>query len=156
LIDPRRFFPAIGIGGGIAGIALAIPVLGDVLRCVVCVGVMAGAAGSMKFWLDSHRAEDLTATDAATLGACSGAISGLAAWVVSLPIRLVFGEGLNTFYEGSFLPDVAKQNLRALYAPDTSMIVTSLPLQVMIYGLMGAIGGFLALQLLFKTRRTEG
>lgn len=157
MIEPRRYFPAVGIGGGIAGVLLAIPVLGDFLRCVLCVGVMAGAAGSMKFWLDSHRAEDLTPVDAATLGACSGAASGAAAWLVSLPIRLVFGDGLNTFYEGStLLPDVAKQNLRALYAPETSMIVMSLPLQVMVYSLMGAVGGFLAIQFLFKTRRSEG
>jgi hypothetical protein len=157
LIDPRRYFPAVGIGGGAAGVILAIPILGDVLRCVFCVGVMAGAAGSMKFWLDSHQAEDLTPADAATLGACSGAASGVLAWFVSLPIRLVFGEGLNTFYEGlSFVPDVAKQNLRALYAPDTALVVASLPMQVVVYGLVGAVGGFVALQFLFKTRRSDG
>jgi hypothetical protein len=153
MIDPRRFFPAVAIGGGAAGVVLAVPVLGDLLRCLFCVGVMAGAAASMKLWLDSHQAEDLTPVDAATLGACSGAASGGAAWVVSLPIRMVFGDSLSSFYETSFLPGIVKQNLRALYTPDAGMVVMSLPLQVMIYGITGAIGGFLALQFLFAARR---
>ena len=153
MIEPRRFFPAVAVGGGIAGVVLAVPVLGDILRCVFCVGVMAGAAASMKFWLDSHRAEDLTPVDAAMLGASSGAMSGVAAWVVSLPIRVVFGEGLAGFYDSSeILPAVVKQNLHALYIPEFGMIVMSLPLQVMVYGLMGAIGGFIALKYLFPKR----
>ena len=63
MIEPRRFFPAVAIGGAGAGAAIAIPVLGDVLRCCFCIGVMAGAGLSMKLWLDTHRAENLTASE---------------------------------------------------------------------------------------------
>jgi hypothetical protein len=154
LIEPRRFFPAAAIGGGVAGVAIAIPVIGDLLRCCFCIGVMAGAAASMKLWLDSHRAENLTAMEGATLGACSGAVTACVSWALSLPVRVGFGEGLSTFYHSSTaLPELLRTNLEALYTPSAGMIVMSLPLQLGLYGVMGAVGGFLALQLAFGSRK---
>ena len=44
MIELRRFFPAVAIGGGVAGVVIAIPVIGDLLHCCFCVGVMLGAA----------------------------------------------------------------------------------------------------------------
>ena len=156
MIEPRRFFPAAAIGGGVMGVVIAIPVIGDLLRCCFCIGVMAGAVGSMKLWLDSHRAENLTPTDAMTLGACSGAVTAAANWVVSLPVRLAFGEGLSSYYGSStMLPDLARSNLQALYTPSPVMIVMSLPLQGVIYAVMGAVGGFLGLQYAFATRKID-
>jgi hypothetical protein len=157
LIEPRRFFPAAAIGGAAAGVAIAIPVIGDLLRCCFCIGVMAGAAVSMKLWLDSHRAENLTPIEAATLGACSGAVTAAVSWALSLPIRLGFGEALSTFYDSSTaLPELLRTNLEALYTPSGAMIVMSLPLQLGLYGVMGAVGGFLALQLVFGSRKIAG
>jgi hypothetical protein len=157
LIEPRRFFPAVAMGGGVAGVAIAIPVLGDLLRCCLCIGVMAGAAASMKLWLDNHRAENLTPVEGATLGALSGAVTAAVSWVLSLPVRVVFGEGLTTFYHSSSaLPDLLRSNLEALYAPGAMMIVMSLPLQLGLYAVMGAVGGFVALQLAFASRKVDG
>ncbi len=153
-MEPGRFFPAVAIGGAIAGAIIAIPVLGDILRCCFCVGVMAGAGASMKLWLDTHLAENLTPTDAMTLGAMSGLVTALASWILSLPVRFAFGEGLSNFYESSsVLPDVARHNLQALYTPSVGMVVMSLPLQLALYGVMGAVGGFLALETVFKARK---
>ena len=156
MIEPRRFFPAVAIGGGIAGVVIAIPVVGDLLLCTFCVGVMAGAAGSMKLWLDTHRAEDLTPADAMALGACSGAVTAAVDWLLSLPIRLSFGEGLLALYGSfSFLPDLARNNLKTLHGPEMLTIVGSLPVQLGLYALMGAVGGFVALQFVFPSRKTE-
>jgi len=156
MIEPRRFFPAVAIGGAITGVIIAVPVLGDLLRCCFCVGVMAGAAASMKLWLDTHRAESLTPTDGMMLGACSGVVTAATNWVLSLPIRLVWGDGLSGFYDArTFLPDLARSNLHALYTPSSSMIVMSLPLQAGIYAGMGAVGGFIALETVFKSRKLD-
>ena len=153
-MHPRRFFPAVAIGGGITGFVLALPILGDILRCAACLGVMAGSLLSMKLWLDSHRAEKLTVTDAAMLGACSGAVAGGAAWLVSVPIRIVFGASLVDFFmEREFLPTFVKYNIRSLYTDDFAAILMSLPLEVVLYGIMGALGGFLAIQYVFPTKR---
>jgi hypothetical protein len=153
-VHPRRFFPAVAIGGGITGFVLALPILGDILRCAACLGVMAGSLLSMKLWLDSHRAEKLTVTDAAMLGACSGAVAGGAAWLVSVPIRIVFGASLVDFFmEREFLPTFVKYNIRSLYTDDFAAILMSLPLEVVLYGIMGALGGFLAIQYVFPTKR---
>jgi hypothetical protein len=154
--EPQRFFPAVAIGGGIAGVVIAIPVIGDVLRCCFGIGVMAGAAASLKLWLDTHRAENLTVTDAVTLGALSGTVTASANWALSLPIRLVFGEGLSNFYgTSSTLPDLARSNLQALYTPSPMMIVMSLPMQVALYAVMGAVGAFVALQFAFSSRKMD-
>ena len=156
MIEQRRYFPAVAIGGSVAGVAIAIPVIGDLLRCCFCIGVMVGAAASMKLWLDSHQAENLTPVEAATLGACSGAVTATVSWVLSLPVRVAFGEGLSTFYHSSTaLPDLLRTNLEALYAPGAMMIVMSLPLQLGLYALMGAVGGFVALQLTFASRKAD-
>jgi hypothetical protein len=145
------------MGGGAAGIAMAIPLLGDLLRCCFCIGVMVGAAVSMKLWLDNHQAENLTPTDAAALGACSGAVTAAVSWVLSVPLRLGFGEGLVSFYHSSSsLPDLVRTNLEALYAPGFGMIVMSLPIHFALYAVMGAVGGFLALQLAFSSRKSPG
>jgi hypothetical protein len=155
LIEPRRYFPAVAIGGGVAGVAMAIPVLGDLLRCCLCVGVMVGAGASMKIWLENHQAENLTPTDAAMLGACSGSVTAMVSWVLSVPLRLGFGDGLSTFYHSSTsLPDIVRTNLEALYAPGFGMIVMSLPIHLALYALMGAVGGFLALQMAFASRKS--
>jgi len=153
-MHPRRFFPAAAIGGAVTGFLLALPVLGDILRCAMCIGVMGGSVLSMKLWLDGHRAENLTPTDAAVLGACSGGVCGAASWLVSVPIRFAFGRALGDFFmEREFLPDFAKYNIRNLYTDDFASIFMSLPLQVVTYAVMGAIGGFLGLQYVFASRR---
>ena len=156
-MHPRRFFPAAAIGGGLTGFLLALPILGDLLRCALCLGVVLGSLLSMKLWLDAHRAENLTPGDAVMLGACSGASSGAVAWVVSVPIRLAFGPSLGDFFmEREFLPMFAKYNIRSLYTDDFASIFMSLPLEVVLYGVMGAVGGFLGLQYAFASRREPG
>lgn len=153
-MEPRRFFPAVAIGGGVTGFFVAVPILGDVLRCALGVGVMLGSILSMKLWLDAHRAETLTPSQAATLGACSGGICGAVAWIVSVPIRLVFGPSLGDFFmEREFLPTFVKYNIRSLYTDDGTSLAMSLPLEVVVYGVMGALGGFLAIQYVFPSRR---
>jgi hypothetical protein len=153
-VHPKRFFPSAAIGGAVTGLFLALPILGDIFRCAACIGVMAGSVLSMKLWLDSHRAERLTATSAATLGACSGGVTGLVAWFISVPIRLVFGPSLVDFFmEREFLPTFIKYNLRSLYADDFVSIAMSLPLEVVLYAMMGALGGFLGIQYAFPERR---
>jgi hypothetical protein len=153
-VHPRRFFPAVAWGGGATGFLLALPIVGDILRCAVCMGVMAGSLLSMKLWLDSHRAEKLTSADAATLGACSGGVSGAVAWFVSVPVRLVFGPSLVDFFmDREFLPTFIKYNLRSLYTDDFVSIVMSLPLEIALYAMMGALGGFLAMRYAYPARR---
>jgi hypothetical protein len=153
-MHPRRFFPAVAIGGGLTGFVLAMPILGDILRCALCIGVMGGSLLSMKLWLDSHRAENLTPTDAATLGACSGAVCGASSWLVSVPIRLAFGHALSEFFkEREFLPEFLKANIQSLYRDSFADILMSLPLEVVLYAVMGALGGFLGLQYVFTARR---
>jgi hypothetical protein len=157
VIEARRYFPAAAIGGAVMGVLIAVPVVGDLLRCCFCVGVMAGAAASMKLWLDSHPAEYLTALDGLTLGACSGVVTAGASWVLSVPIRLLFGDGLSGFYASSTsLPDMVRSNLQALYTPSPITVVMSLPVQVGLYAAMGALGGFLSLQFLFSGRKSSG
>ncbi len=154
MIEPQRYFPAVAIGGGLAGVVLGIPFLGDLLRGCLCVGVMAGAAASMKLWLDAHQAEDLTSTDAMALGATSGGVSAVVSWALSVPVRIGVGEGLAHYYAGATsLPEMVRTNLQALYDPSPGMVIMSLPVSLGLYAVMGAVGGFIAIQTAFKARR---
>jgi uncharacterized membrane protein YedE/YeeE len=156
LVEPRRYFPAVAIGGAVAGVAMSIPMLGDLLRSLLCVGVMAGALLAMKLWLDTHPAENLSFVDAAVLGAVEGAVAAGANWLLSVPIRIAFGEGLARFYEGAtWIPDLARQNLISGYAASGAAVLVSLPLGIALYAMMGAVGGALSLQLVFASRRDE-
>jgi hypothetical protein len=155
-VHPRRFVPAVLIGGGAAGVLLAVPFVGDVLRCALCLGVLAGAALSMKLWLDTHLAENLTSMEAATLGALSGAVSAAVAWVVSVPVRIAAGQWLGDFYmDREMLPTSLKYLMRALYTSDFGDLLVTLFFQGLVYAAMGALGGFLTLQYLFVNRRAE-
>ena len=117
---------------------------------------MAGAALALKVWLDTHRAENLAPLRAAYCGALAGAVSAVVAWVVSLPIRVAFGQALGDFYmDRTFLPDTVKYLMRALYQGDVGDLVVTLFFQVLAYGAMGALGAFLSLQYLFAARRAE-
>jgi hypothetical protein len=155
-VHPRRFVPAVLLGGGAAGFVLAIPFLGDVLRCGLCLGVLGGAALSMKLWLDTHLAEKLSPVEAAYLGALSGAVSAGVSWVLSVPVRMAAGEWLADFYMArEMLPTSLKYLMRAFYTSDFGDVLVTLVFQLIVYGAMGALGGFLALQYLFAARRAE-
>ncbi len=155
-MHPRRFVPAVLIGGGIAGVLIAIPVLGDFLRCVLCIGVIAGSVASMKLWLDSHLAENLSTLEAAYLGSLSGVTSACACWIISVPVRLAFGRSLGDFFmERGMLPDSVRYVIRSLYTPEFGDLVLSLLFQAIVYAGMGALGGFLAIQYAFPARRAE-
>jgi hypothetical protein len=88
------------------------------------------------------------------LGACSGAVAGATAWIISVPVRLVFGASLRDFFmQREFLPTFIKYNIRGLYTDNFGEILMSLPLEVVLYGMVGAIGGFLAIQYVFPAKR---
>lgn len=144
------------MGGGAAGFLIALPILGDILRCALCLGVLAGAGLSMKLWLDTHLAENLSTAEAAYLGWLSGVATAAVSWVVSFPIRLAFGDALGEFYMNrEILPTSIKYLLRSTYTASFGEILMSLLLYTVVYGAMGALGGFLSLQFLFGSRRAE-
>lgn len=155
-MHPRRFFPAVLFGGGAAGILIAVPLLGDFFRCALCLGVLAGAALSMKLWLDTHLAENLSTLEAAYVGGLSGVATAGVTWVLSVPIRLGWGESLGDYFMApGILPASIKYLMRSLYTPDLGDLVISLLFQVIVYGAMGALGGFLTLQYAFPSRRAD-
>jgi hypothetical protein len=55
--------------------------------------------------------------------------------------------------ERQFLPTFIKYNIRGLYTDDWIAVLMSLPLEVVLYAVMGALGGFLAIQYVFPSHR---
>jgi hypothetical protein len=53
------------------------------------------------------------------------------------------------------LPDGIRYVMRSMYTPSFGDIVLTLVFQALVYGAMGALGGFLAIQYAFPARRGE-
>ncbi|KYF78861.1 hypothetical protein BE17_22505, partial [Sorangium cellulosum] len=141
----ERFLKPGLIGGVVGGVLSGLPLV-NLLNCCFCLLNVAGAAVAVSLYLNEHPHERLSGNDAALCGAIAGAAAGLIAGVFDLVIKVLFGTLLGGLY-ASLPPDLVK-NL-AIGSLATAIYI---PFYAIAYSAMGALGGFLSLQLLFKDR----
>jgi hypothetical protein len=142
-----RFVAKAAIGGVIGGVLSAIPVLGA-LNCCFCLLNMSGAAIGLSMYLKAHPEENISNGDAATSGAISGAVAGLVAGIVGLVKSLLTN------------PAAIAEAMRQVPAELRPMVtwvvagggVLGVIIAPLIYAGFGALGGFLSMQLFFKSR----
>jgi hypothetical protein len=142
---PARFFKAAGIGGAIGGVASAIPLI-NWLNCCFCLLNMGGAVLAVHFYLKEFPNERLNNSDAALCGGMAGVVAGVIASVLGLLMNLLLGTFIASIY-ASLPPDLASK-----LAMQSSFGIIGIPVNAIIYGAFGALGGFLAMQLFFKER----
>jgi len=133
------------IGGVIGGVLSSIPII-SLLNCCFCLPNMAGVAIGLSMFLKSHPQDNLSAGEAAGGGAMAGAVAGLIAGILGLIMNMIVGGMMAGFYR-SMPPQFARAMAQA-----TAGGVMAIPLNLFLYGAMGALGGFLAMQLFFKDR----
>lgn len=114
---------------------------------------MAGAAVGISIYLKENPSEKLNAGDAAICGGMAGSIAGFATSILnmisSLLIETLAASLYTSVYSG--LPPFFSTLMR-----ETGSGILSIPVNIIIYGAFGALGGFLAMQLFFKDRLAPG
>jgi hypothetical protein len=130
----------------------AIPYLGRALSCCFCLPTLAGAALAVAMYLKERPNERMSASDGAICGGIVGVISGVLAAILGWIVALVFG-AMNMAFLGSVMRNVP--NFMSGLAFGGMGLFFAIPFNGVVYGGMGALGGFLALQLFYKNRLAQ-
>lgn len=146
---PERFLKAAAIGGAIGGVASSLPVL-NLLNCCFCLLNMAGAAAAVGMYLKDNPSERITSGDAAMCGGFAGMIAGVVVGILGVVMQVVAGSALMALY--GHLATVLPPDVIAKMTMQAGWSIAYIPLYVILYGLFGALGGFLSLNLFFKDR----
>lgn len=146
---PGRLLKSAVIGGVAGGLLSAIPLV-NVLNCCFCMLNLAGVTLGLHLHLRAHPDEGLTQSDAAVLGGISGAVAGLVTSLAGIALSL-FVETVTASLYHSLPPDLAKSLART-----SAESLVAIPGYVAAYGVVGAIGGVICLQLFFKNRIAPG
>lgn len=145
-----RFTKYVVIGGVIGGVASSVPVL-NFLNCFCCLLNVAAVALGLHLYLKSAPGDTVSNGEAAGFGAASGLIGGLISGVLGIFIGKATQQGLLTFME-RVDPNMAQQmaDQMAQQTLVEQLLYTSI--SVVVFVGFGALGGVLAMQMLFKSR----
>ena len=140
-----RFLKSGLLGGLIGGLIGAVPLLGGLLVLCFCMPALIGSAAAIHFYLKDHPSDRLTGSDAALCGGIAGTTTGLVASVLGMLFSLVTNTLVASVRSNlpGFLSSMAVGGLLG---------ILMIPLYALLYGGMGALGGFLSMQLFFKDR----
>ncbi len=131
------------IGGIIGGVASAIPFLNFLNMCF-CLLIQAGAALGMSMFFSENPGAGMRDGNAAMFGGVSGVVAGVVSGLLSVSLSFVWVGFASPF---------------ASYAgAGAGMLLTliiGVPVSAIIFGIFGALGGFLALQVAFKGKRLQ-
>jgi len=106
------------------------------------VGVGAGLA----IFFKQNPNEKINAGEAAASGAISGGVAGVLSSIMNVITNLVLGPLLWSMY--SSFPSELRQAMRQ----SASSGIIGIPVSVIMFTAIGALGGFLAMQLFWKDR----
>jgi uncharacterized membrane protein len=148
-----RFFKTAAIGGAIAGVLSAIPLI-SALNCCFCLLVQGGAIIGVQMYLKEWSQDRLSGGEAATSGAISGVVSGVIAGILGIIVNLIFGTANFAMVARQLPPDVAR-NLGPMLAGGIVGGIVMLFVGTIIHAGFGALGGFLGLTLFFKDRAKQ-
>lgn len=142
-----RFGKHILIGALISGVASGIPLL-NLLNCCFCLLNMAGIIVALSMYLKSAPNDAVSMGEAAGFGACAGAGAGLIAGIFRL-----LTQGLVASLVAPLLVNAPAQLKSQMLMASTTMGVLMIPVNVVLYGAFGALGGILGMALFFKDRK---
>ena len=141
----RLVMPAL-IGGAIGGVLSSIPLL-KALNCCFCLLNLVGVGIGIGMHLKSNPQDKLNAGEAAAAGAISGALAGLISSIASLLMNLILGAMMWRTY--SSFPREVRDAMSMMMMGGG---ILGIPLGIIMFAAIGAIGGFLAMQLFWKDR----
>ncbi|MCK4337592.1 MAG: hypothetical protein KAX11_06595 [Candidatus Aminicenantes bacterium] len=152
---PNMFMPAL-IGGGIAGVLSAIPIV----NCLCCLWIIGGAMLA-SYLLTKDSAVILTAGDGAIVGALSGLFATFADAIVSIPFNAMSQEFLARFSEkisdyAEEIPEGWAEFLQKSSESSGPWILVGILITAVIFVSLGVLGGIIGISLFGKKKTVTG
>ncbi len=151
-MSPNRL-KAAAIGGGVAGVASALPIL-EFVNAACCALIVGGAVLAVWLALRNEPPTDKAPLGAgAAIGALSGVFAALVEAIVSIPITLIFGNAGAEILEEVLASDAiavegpGRDVLESLAGSGDGLalgvILIGLVFGLVVYSIFGALGGIL-------------
>lgn len=138
-----RFTKHIIMGAVFGGVLSGIPIL-NCLNCLFCLLNIAGIVIALSMYLKENPQDMISGAEAAGFGAAAGAGAGLLSSILGLVVNMFLGTFIASLM--SNIPG-ADRNMMA----STAMGALMIPVNIILFTAFGALGGFLGMQLFFKS-----
>lgn len=152
---PSMLMPAL-VGGAVAGVLSAVPFL----NCLCCLWIIGGAILAAHL-LAKDSPVALTAGDGAIVGIFTGIVAAVIDAVVSIPFQAINSQFVQKFMEGlaeytEEMPPGWENFLEeGAFEPSAPMFMLGLLISVVIFSLLGALGGIIGMSFFGKKRIQE-
>jgi len=144
-MDSGRLQPAF-LGGLFIGVLSGLPLV-SAGNCCCCLWILAGGAIAV-YLRQQNSPVPITAAEGALVGLLAGAIGGVIATLVAVPMQMIFGDMQRQWIEGwmagrSDLPPEAREALERFGAGGGMMMITAAWNLVtgVIFGMLGGLLG---------------
>jgi len=143
------------IGGGVAGVLSAIPVL----NCLCCLWIIGGGIVAV-FFLNKDTSRPLTMGDGAIAGVFSGLVATVADFLISIPLAPLAQKFAANVMER--LAEYAEEMPagweswldRGMGETHLSMILLGILINAIVFSILGALGGIIGVSI-FKGDKTK-
>ena len=154
--SPPSKLKHMAIGGVIGGVLSSIPCV-STLNCCFCLLVGLGSYLSVRFWLDANPERQLSTSDAALLGAGSGAIAGVITAILGAITNLILGPMQQKMLTGMMSDLDMDPEVLALMSQMNGGnafvgLCIGLIVSPMIYGLFGSLWALAGASVMHKDR----
>jgi hypothetical protein len=144
-MDSDRLQPAF-LGGLVIGVLSGLPVV-SAGNCCCCLWILGG--GALAVYLRQQKLpESITAAEGALVGLMAGAIGGVLATVIGIPMQMLFGDMqrqmIESWMEGmSDVPPEARQALERMSGGGAMIALTAATNLItgVIFGMLGGLLG---------------
>jgi hypothetical protein len=150
----NMFVPAL-IGGGVAGVLSAIPIL----NCLCCLWIIGGGIIAV-FFLNKDMSKPLTMEDGAIAGIFSGLVATAADFLISIPLAPITNKFIANFMEriaeyADEMPAGWQSWMdKGMGEAHLSMILLGILINAIVFSILGALGGIIGVSI-FKGDKTK-
>jgi hypothetical protein len=145
------------IGGGVAGVLSAIPVL----NCLCCLWIIGGGIIAV-FFLNKEVSKPLTMGDGAVVGIFSGLVATAADFLISIPLAPITNRFIANVMErlaqyAEEMPAGWESWLEKGGADiSVSMILLGILINAVIFSVLGALGGIIGVSIFKRDQNKKG
>ncbi|HZX11535.1 MAG TPA: hypothetical protein VFG01_11375 [Acidobacteriota bacterium] len=152
----NMFVPAL-IGGGVAGVLSAIPIL----NCLCCLWIIGGGIIAV-FFLNKDMTKPMTMGDGAIVGVFSGLVATAADFLISIPLAPITNKFIANFMERiAEYADEMPAGWESWLDKGTadvhiSMVLLGILINAIVFSVLGALGGIIGVSIFKRDKMKQG